>query len=188
MLHDITVLTIDEKVGSVRIDNNGQPETLTFKENGAKLTPGPAVPAPGAVPAGMPGGIPRPGMPGGLPMRPGMPGIPIPSSAGGTIPTAVNSAGAAAGTIAGLASGATPMPTRNMREAAPLTAEESAILLEVERDRTKDSVALGLLPPLPPPTAGMKQLLDPQGNTQPSQSPTAFPLPGRRSLSTLPGQ
>ncbi len=194
MQQGITVLTIDEKGGSVRIDNNGQPETLTFKENGAKLTPGPAVPTPGAVPAGMPGGIPRPGMPGGLPMRLGMPGMPIPSSAGGPIPTAVNSAGAAAGTIASLSSGTAQLPTRNVRVAPALSPEESALMTEVERERTRDLVSVGLAPPLPPTPLtspeDLKSLIAPLPPTAPTGttvSPGApYPVPRRQFV--LPGQ
>jgi hypothetical protein len=154
MQQGITVLTIDEKGGSVGIDNNGQPETLTFEKNGAKLTPGPAVPAPGAVPAGMPGGIPRPGMPGGLPLRPGMPGMPTP-----TMPGAIGGQGVGASGLPGT-SGLTPgvglattdsgLPARPVRtESVQNTVEQNVLLYEAARMRNEELTKAGLLPRMP---------------------------------------
>src|SRR3989442_1543985 len=55
----IELLEIDEKAGSVKIKNAGEPMTLTFDANGIKLpsTPAPAIPGtlPGAAPGGVPG-------------------------------------------------------------------------------------------------------------------------------------
>ncbi len=45
---EVEVLQIDERVGSVRVNNSGTVMTLTFEKDGAKL---PATPAPAAVPS-----------------------------------------------------------------------------------------------------------------------------------------
>jgi hypothetical protein len=56
---DIEVLDIDEKGGSVKVNNSGNVVTLTFEKNGQK-------PSAGAPPA-VPGGVPAPG---GMPFQP----------------------------------------------------------------------------------------------------------------------
>src|SRR4051812_1482576 len=56
---DIEVLEIDEKAGSVKVNNAGTVQTLTFEKDGAKL---PATVAPPAA-AGVPGGAAIPGLP-----------------------------------------------------------------------------------------------------------------------------
>jgi len=81
MQDGITVVSIDEATGTVRVDNHGQALTLSFAKDGLKAPSGPAAPVPG--PTGLPGqpAIPRPpGMPGapitvGLPV-PGQPAMP----------------------------------------------------------------------------------------------------------------
>lgn len=146
----ISVLAIDEKGGSVMVDNNGQPETLTFEKNGAKLPSGPAVPAPGVAPGGAPGGIPRPGMPGVLPVRPGMPGM------------ASGAAGFSGGAVPGMAGTEASMPSRNVRsptEQAPLSREEQIVMFEVLREKYKNSA----MPPPIPPTPLSPSPNNPQG-------------------------
>ena len=157
--HNISVEAIDEKAGSVKVDNNGQPETLTFEKNGAKLPSGPAVPAPGVAPGGAPGGgIPRPGMPGALPVRPGMPTLPgMPGMASGA-------AGVGGAAVPGMVGTDASMPLRNVRsptEQAPLSREEQVVMFEVLREKYKNSAMPLPIPPTPltpnpnnPPGAG----------------------------------
>jgi hypothetical protein len=80
MQDGVTVQSIDEAAGIVKVDNNGQALTLSFDKDGLKAPSGPAAPA-----AGQPGfpiqpAIPRPpGMPGAVSVvnpQPGMPAIP----------------------------------------------------------------------------------------------------------------
>ena len=146
----IEVLEIDEKAGSVKVDNNGQPETLTFDKT--KLPSGPAVPAPGVAPASAPGGIPRPGFPAGFPMRAGMPGMPTaPGAMGGQGVGAAGvpgTTGIAAGT--GVAATDGSIPTRPVRtDETPNTVEQNVLLYEANRLRNEELAKAGLIPRLP---------------------------------------
>jgi hypothetical protein len=61
---DVEVLQIDEKAGSVRVNNSGTVMTLTFERDGPKLSSTPATAGQG-IPPGVPtntGGIPIPGV------------------------------------------------------------------------------------------------------------------------------
>jgi hypothetical protein len=92
---DIEVLEINEKLGSVKVNNAGTIATLTFEKDGPKGSPaGAAPPPPGGVPP--PTGMPQPAMapPGGgspfpMPTRslrtqmPGNPGMPGTASGAG---------------------------------------------------------------------------------------------------------
>ena len=64
---DIEVIEIDEKAGSVKVNNAGTVQTLTFEKDGAKLpaTPAPAVPGAPGLPGAQPPGLPaaRPASP-----------------------------------------------------------------------------------------------------------------------------
>lgn len=68
----VKVLAIDEAAGSVRVENQGQPLTLTLLEHGPKVPTGPAVAAapPGVAP-GRPGAPRPPGVPGVVTVPPG---------------------------------------------------------------------------------------------------------------------
>src|SRR5258708_17514997 len=61
---DIEVIEIDDKAGSVKVNNAGTVQTLTFEKDGAKL---PATVPPPAVPGAAPGAAPIPGLPGARP-------------------------------------------------------------------------------------------------------------------------
>jgi hypothetical protein len=142
MDRDIEVLEINVQAGTVRIKYEGTEIPLNFVDNGAKAI----APPPG-----------QPGAPGMIP-PPGSVGAPAPSF--GTPPSNVR-----------------PLPTRTLRlptpsaSAAPsmapsfgrpnpglpsaaaqneMTAEQHVMMVELERERTKQQVAAGLLPPLPP--------------------------------------
>jgi hypothetical protein len=129
----IEVLQIDTGTGSIKFNNNGTVMLLTLSKDGAKLpaTPVAATPTPGvnAVPAPVQAGIPQP--PNGIlhPTNTGLKTIPgrrvaVPATAHGQGVQATNP--------------------------AALSPEEQAVLLEVERERTKTQVQNGTLPPLPP--------------------------------------
>src|SRR5262249_42736719 len=59
---DIEVIEINEKLGSVKVNNAGTVQTLTFEKDGAKLPATPA-PAPPGVPPLPNGAAPIPGLP-----------------------------------------------------------------------------------------------------------------------------
>ena len=141
---------IDEKNGTVKIQNGGVAMTLSFEKDGNKAAGGPAIGAaaggpavPGAVPGVMPGA-----MPGANPALriPPPPGVIQPATAM-SLPTpsaAVNTASIGGGTSLNT------LPSRSIRTQPvansvlpPQTAEESIINLEVQR-------ALNPGLPLPP--------------------------------------
>ncbi len=143
----IEVLSIDAKKGVVRVKNNGAEETLDFINNGAKLV---AAAAPGHPSAtGVPNPIQRPS--------------PV---AGRQLPTAQS--GGYAGSYAGSSGNAAPGQSGNIGYAARrsgyytgpqaqpnapatnLDPSTQAIMIEVERERTREQVLSGQLPPLPP--------------------------------------
>lgn len=148
--HDVEVIEIDEKTGSVKVINSGQPETLTFEKNGAKLPSGPSVPAPGTTPTGPAGGgIPKPG---GL-IRPGMPGMPsgIPGAVGGQ-GVGVGGMAGSAGTVSslGMPGVDSSIPTRPVRtDGTQMTPEQNAIIYEANRLRNEELTKAGLIPRLP---------------------------------------
>jgi len=90
---DIEVLQIDEKAGSVKVDNSGTVMTLTLERDGAKL---PATPAPPPPPVGFP---------------PAVAGISAPPTNQAVYNPALTNA-----------PGLHPLPTRNFRLPVPRTA------------------------------------------------------------------
>jgi len=200
---DIEVLEIDEKAGSVKVNNAGTIQTLTFDKDGAKL---PATAAPPGS-AAMPGGQPIPGLPmpnpsvhlptpGGattpnfqLPTR--VPRLPATGSQAGTIPPAggmnFSPSGSTPSYVSpGLIAGATPVQalqnssvpgsmTTTPMPSQQISAEEQAILIEAERQAGGPNAAL--LPPTP-----LSNMLNRQNSQGPQQQQTPTitlpPLPG----------
>jgi hypothetical protein len=141
---DIEVLTIDEKAGTVKVSNHGVPETLDFANNGAKLVnapppiAAPALPPPMGIPMGV--SAPPPNAMAAAAQR---------SLAGGLHRASANGVdpnGVAPGGPAGFGS-TQSQPSANYQTYDPDTQK---IMLEVERERTKEAVANGTMPPLPP--------------------------------------
>jgi hypothetical protein len=162
----IEVLEIDEKLGSIKFNNFGTVVTLTLEKDGAKLpnTPPAALPPPGVpVPAGFapPAAAANPYTP------PGGTVTTIGGSSAGlkSIPTRTLRLPSAPGGVGGVG-GVTPQTTAPGQQ---LTHEEQVILMEVERERTKQAVANGALPPLPPTE------LTPPGSTPVKQSQSGVP-------------
>lgn len=140
----VTVLEINPKTRSVKFDNGGIPQTLELTNAPTKL----AGPMPGAVP----GQMPLPVMP-----QPGVSAVPppavlpamaaVPNYTGGRTAANLPARTVRTGTISA------PIPTvgaPNQPQRPQLTPEEQIILMEVERERTKEATARGELPPLPP--------------------------------------
>ena len=181
---DIEVLQIDERAGSVKVRNSGQVMVLTFEKDGAKL---PATPAPGSPGAAqLPSALPavQTTNPYTLPARntaapPPFPGrntrrtvVPVPGVATSTgavtypvggVPTPTGLAGSNAATPA-------PAPGQD------LTAEEQAIVMELQRQSNPGTAAL--LPPTPLTPAPAT----PQPVESTAPAPTGYPaVPGRPS-------
>lgn len=197
---DIEVIEIDEKGGSVKVNNAGTIQTLTFEKDGAKL---PATVAPPGVP--------------GIPGAPVIPGVPVahpagaPPSGHGAMPSfqlptrvprlpvtgaqGVNSMAAGTGGIGSRPSYGSPgyLPGNTVSPLMPgstlpgnttssptvnggqqVSAEEQAILIEAARQAGGPSSAL--LPPTPlSPRVGQS----PGAQTPSVPGPSFPPLPGR---------
>jgi hypothetical protein len=155
---EIEVISIDEKLGEIKFNSYGSLVSLTLEKDGAKL---PASPAPAPIPGAPPNAV------GSIP--PPVHGLSSFTPNGGAI-TTIGGAGSGLKTIpnrqlrvpgAGMSGPAFGSPnyggTPTAQAQTPanqqpaLSAEEQAILIEVERERTKVAVSKGLLPP-PPPT------------------------------------
>ena len=142
---DIELLDVDEKAGSVRLKYEGTEVPLNFVDNGAKVV----APPPGQI--GQPGIIPPPG--GANPQYPTAPGaapnfkqlptrtlrLPTP-----TAPAGANPVNPGVGMVV---PNQVPQSTFNQNQ---LSAEQQILMVELERERTRDQVAAGTLPPLPP--------------------------------------
>jgi hypothetical protein len=147
MSQDIEVLEIDPKAGTVRIKFEGTEVPLNFVDNGAKaIAPPPGQPGapglPGTIPPPGPGFNPTPGVGG----TPGSNVRPLPTR---TLRLPTPSAAAAPGVTPGV-SRSVPVQQPNAAAQHELTAEQQILMVELERERTKQQVAAGLMPPLPP--------------------------------------
>jgi hypothetical protein len=138
----VQVLEINVAAGTVKISNNGTLQTLDIEKNAPKAAAAPAAAAPGAP------------VPGAKPVLP----LPLPAPAANSAPGSVTSIGrplrstvapSQAGGVVGM--GPSGLPTQAAQSAAPaLTADEQQVLIELNRDQTREAVANGDLPPLPP--------------------------------------
>ncbi len=138
----VEIVAMDAYAGTVSLKNQGELVSLNLKDDGAKPAPGPAIATPPANAA--------PGA------RPNLPGVPAPrttAGAGGAGVTAVDKANSlparplrAGSTVSGRGSGS----DGNQVDARTLSPEAQRALIEVERERTRDAVEAGRMPPLPP--------------------------------------
>jgi hypothetical protein len=170
----VEVLAIDEKSGSVRVNNSGTEMTLTFEKDGVKLAstppPAPAPPTPGALPAtAPPPGTTNPSLPGTAnpPTRhfPGrLPRGTVPGQAP-EAPLGFNAGATAPQPGAALPpTGAGPNPPA--AATPPLdgfTPEEQQIILQLQRDAAAHDT--GIPPQVAPapgtPAAGTQTVMPP---------------------------
>lgn len=137
----VQVLEINVAAGTVKISNNGTLQTLDIEKNAPKAAAAPAA-APGAP------------VPGAKPVLP----LPLPAPAANAAPGSVTSIGRPLRSTGALSSsggvvgaGPSALPTQASPSATPaLTADEQQVLIELNRDKTREAVANGDLPPLPP--------------------------------------
>ncbi|HPY31475.1 MAG TPA: hypothetical protein PLT00_13760 [Verrucomicrobiota bacterium] len=162
---NIEVLAIDPVARSVKLNNNGTVTNLLLADFIMRTTAPPqaATPAPGGAPGTAVPGLPRPAVPGPGQVRPGLqpqagiaPALPataFPQPAGtishmqASTPTANITRPMRTPTAGRPTIGATP----SVGNRPALSLEEQAAVMEVERLRTRDAVARGEMPPLPPP-------------------------------------
>lgn len=191
---DLLVMQIDENVQTVKVNYAGTVSTLDFINNGAKEKAAPVMAAAGQP--GQPGGIPAPPMgvaPGasvpaqGNPSRLSLPNRPVRLPAPGAAVTTQGSSGNPSqyGAFGGNVSQTTDTGNYTRTTSRPrMTAEEQAILIEVERERTRNAVAAGQMPPLPP--TPLTQAVQPQ--PAPVQTPVQQPRPRPRPGMPIPLQ
>jgi len=157
---DIEVLDIDEKAGSVKVNNAGAVVTLTFEKDGAKLPATTAPPIGGmpGVPA-VPGGLPAPGGV-GVPAYNGggNPGFSVPTRTLRTTPTpgVVNPAGGAAGGVPGLPNYAGGQNRAQQiteqiasQQQSGMSPEQQMLMLEAQREMNRNNPKFPPLPPTP---------------------------------------
>lgn len=147
----IEVLQIDTAAKTVKVNNYGTEQLLSFDSNGAKSI------APVAAPAGIPGGIPSPAgfkSPGGFPIRTlrvPTPGAPNSNPFANPVSNPSGNTGVAQGTTPGGIGGINPSGNSSQFEvAAPemkYTPEEQVILMEAERHRNRNNPNAAPLPP-----------------------------------------
>lgn len=166
----VEVLLIDEKAGSVKVNNSGTVMTLTFEKDGARLPSTPASTNPAVQPGYAPGRT-----PGGLPPGPGS-GIPPATNSNGKTPhrtprwpmneTAQTSS---TPTRAGYPTTAVPGPAAN-NPPTDLTAQEQAIISEFQNHNQPAN-------PMPAANAGSHFVTPQQEGIAPGFVPPSAPLP-----------
>jgi hypothetical protein len=196
---DIEVIEIDEKGGSVKVNNAGTIQTLTFEKDGAKL---PATVAPANAP-GIPGAPVIPGLPvtrpgGAVPSAPGtLPSFELPTrvprlpvTGAGVNSMAANSGGLGSAPSSG-APGSLPGNTvsplmpgstipgnttsfQTVNSGSQVSAEEQAILIEAARQVGGPTSALLQPTPLSPRVGP-----NPGAQTPSVPGPSFPPLPWR---------
>jgi hypothetical protein len=169
---DLEVVAIDEQAATVKVSYAGVETTLNFKDNGVASTTPAAPGAPGAKPGPPPPPGPAPAFRAPtIPPRPvranGPPAAPQPDAP----PAAANSSVGAAG----LASA---------QPAAAITAEQQALLIEMNREQSKDDPTM---PPFPP-TLLTEELNNLQAEPDPATAVPGASAAPTTSSPTLPMQ
>ncbi len=207
---DIEVLEIDEKAGTVKVNDYGAIMTLDFDKNGVKVATAPPPPQGGAFPH--PGGnVPMPRAAGGTPLpRPMRLPTPTGRSAsiapGGFAPASGSAVPAYGGATSAMAVGGgnfpvpgsmpaqvQTQPQPNTSTAPQMSADQQFLLVEAERMRLQQQGADKLFPPIPP-TPLTSELnpgavstpttgtTTPTGPTMPPRAPSLPPLPTQKSF------
>jgi hypothetical protein len=172
----LEVLEIDEKAGTVKVNNYGTVATLDFETNGIKT---PTAAAPPGVPPPIRPGMPMPGagVPGmgtPMPQRP----LRVPPGAGAAVaPQATGGAGLSAANT-----GVNPAMAQAPVQEGSSSLEENLMLLELNRIKNQPMVDAGLMPPLPrhEQSDDMRAAIlgsDPAAGQTATPQPVRLPLP-----------
>jgi len=157
---DVSLVSIDQKAGTVTIKNQDVTQTLDMADAGKRAASSPAV-------AG--GGSPIPSPTGG---GSGVNSIrdvrargiearrDLRTVSSGDVPALPSSGDATALPGSGATGVANPRTTTAQAEGRMPTPEEQIVQMEINRELTKDKVAAGQLPPLPPPPPSAQKILD----------------------------
>lgn len=168
---EIEVLQIDEKRGTVKVNNSGTEMLLTFEKDGAKL---PTTPPPGRGLPPLPTALPLPGLRPNSPPAATSSALPAPPSRRTRTPrTASTTAAPAVGGVP-TPTGFTAAPVQSTVPGQDLTPEELAIVTELQRQ------ANASMPAFTPPATTTPQAAEPvtPGSTLPpgvSNPPVLLP-------------
>jgi hypothetical protein len=162
---EVEVLQIDEIAGTVKLKNHGTLQSLNFTNDGAKLV---NVPPPPPAP-GMPQSIPNPGGISGNPAVPGNTALRTIPPRAMRLPPTPNAGGQQPGTtpspMPGAYGSAIAQPNSYVTQPdTQLSHEQQMIMIEVERERTRDAVSKGLMPPPPHTPITQDRIPPPQGS------------------------
>ncbi len=183
---EIEVLKIDMARREVAVVIFGTTTNLNFKANGPKGPP-PAAAAQAA--GGAPGGAAAAMAPAAG--NPGFRGLP-PNTArqmrmgGAGDITSPGNGYAAAGPQAVAPVNNQPGAQAVQANSGQLTAEQSILAMELERERTKDLVSKGLMPPIPPTVMTPQEGNNNQGQPELPGNNEQFFQPNRPGMPTLP--
>jgi hypothetical protein len=171
--NEIDVQAIDLEAGTVTFKNHGSVQTLSMDKDAAVVstTASSAIPTPTRTIAGPGriGGVPGASAPGGSPVaQPGLRTIPTRPTRGGN--NASSTPTAAVAPAIAVQAGVVQQNNQQANQ-PPLSNEEQVVLIEVNRELSKEKTVAGELPPLPPTE------LTPPGSTGiPDES---IPSPGQ---------
>jgi len=153
---EIEVLAIDESTGTITFRNHGKEQSLNLEKDGPKAPTGPApAPFPGISAPGI-----QPPVPAFKPPQSGAPVIPaatfggpagstlknIPNLPSRTLRVPTAAGGVAQGTTT---AAATTTQTTQSAQPKPLTPEEQAVLMAIEREKHKNDPNYPPMPPIP---------------------------------------
>jgi hypothetical protein len=189
---DIEVIEINEKQGSVKVNNAGSVQTLTFEKDGAKLPATQAPAAPGApngaapipgLPVARPAAAPAaaPGNPASFQLPTRVPRVPTPGAQASSANLGVGGVGST--TAPGLylpGNTTTPVQASTGSSQIPSTPapqyslEEQAIMIEANRHAGGPGASL-----LPPTALTPQNGPTTPGNSGQSSTGPMMPLPGR---------
>lgn len=150
---EVQVISIDAAAGIVRLENRGTALALNMKDNAATPTAAPVTaPAVPGLTLPRPPGLPAPA---GVIPQP----RPAPTAPGGVSSTTIGGASARSASSRTVPA----LPSRNVRagagtastqsipnDARRLSLEEQMALIAIEKERTREAVNAGKMPPLPP--------------------------------------
>jgi len=179
---ELEALEIDEKAGTVKVNEYGTITTLSFESNGVKTASAPAAPGPAPHP-GVGGAPPpaggAPAFPTGRPARMALPGAPSapPGAYGGAPAPSAYNAAPAASSYGSLPVGATPTQTAAQQQEPSLSGEAQLAVMAAQHLQNQDKI---FPPPLPP----VAQMLAEPGS---SESTPAAATPERRGPPLPPG-
>lgn len=148
----VKILEINIAAGSVKIDNQGNIQTLDLANDAPKSAPSPAgggaLPVPGQNPAGaIP--VPRPMPTPGASAAGGVPSISRPVR-GTSAPSAPGTSAPQSGGVLGAGPSGLPTQSAVSTPQAQLSPEEQMVMMELQREQMKDRISAGTFPPLPP--------------------------------------